>query len=615
MSITSKTTLVPTTGGTAPPSTTFNGEGNNNGLPNLLDYTVAESRIEKLVELSTTNEVNADTRRELRYVEVDVEVERTNGRLEPDSIYTPVRLANTNIEREQSKYVAYIKQPQRAAFFYCETNPSVSTELLALDFTKRFRYEGWDQPFYENIDRFQTHGWSVMEVQYDITKPGRFYNDAVSFEDFLMPDDTRDLQTCEMVGRIFHKTKTQLLSMVETHDFNLEQVNKICEDDGGDVSMGLEKTLYRLQKIFFRVQGMVFVGWSCHGKCSDWVRVPKQFHNGVIGTDGTLVFETNYPFVLFRYKISENPKVTDLKGRIFFDEYQQEAVTSLQSNLCTGYRRASAPYFSRDSDTPGTGQPNVTLKPGAFIDAKVKVFQLQYPDSSMVAAIQALITQNSESAGNISYAVNNRVDSRKTATEVQSAQAENNLLATTQTSLFSGSMTILLAMNWRIFSSQVVAGLIKPVVSPEYYKLQYILTPAGDIEVVARQEKLANMKQSWPVVQQSPIANEFLKRMLSLMFPEDAPVYNAMIADDQTKVQLIVELWHLVSALAIDPATGQLEHVVAPYEQQLVMMGEKVKQLTGTDSPFESLNKQQQPSQQNNNNENVNVTNDQTQPQ
>lgn len=591
MGITSKTSLVPAT---SQPSPSVDGNAGRNVLPDLMNYDVAEEKIQKLLELSTTNEVNSMTRRELRNIEVDVEVERNNGRLAADEMYTPVRLANKNIEREQGKYVAYLKQPQRAAFFYPVENPAISTELLAMDFTKRFRYVGWDQPFYRNVDRFQTHGWSVMEVQYDVSKPGRFFNDDVMFEDFLMPNDAREVQTNEMVGRIFHKTRTQLEQMIQSHGFVAEEIDKVCEDDGGTVTLGMEQTLHRVQKIFFRVDGVVQVAWSCHGKCSGWLRGPQPFHNGVINPDGSLVYEENYPFVLFPYKVSENQKITDLKGRVFYDEYQQEAATSLQSNFCTAHRRASAPYFSRDDDNPGGEQiKNITITPLAVIPSKVKAFQLAVPDPGMLSAIQALITQSSEDSGNINYAANNRVDSRKTATEIQSAQGENALLATTQTSLFSGAMSQLLAMDWRIFSSQVLAGLIKVPVNPQYYALEYVISPAGDIEVVARQEKIANMKQSWPVVQQTAIANEFLKRLLSLLFPEDAPVYNAMLVDDETKVKLIVSLWQLVSALAIDPHTGQPEAIVAPYLPQLQQLGQQVQQLTGAQSPFEQTGQQQ----------------------
>lgn len=611
--ITSKTVLQ-SSAGIGSPSTSLNSStdsgtalAENPYLPNLEDYKVAEEKIQTLKRLASTNEEDAITRRNLRHVEVDVKTERDNGGLKADEVYTPVRLANQNIEREQGKYVAYLKQPQRAAFFYCTENPALSTELLAADFTKKFRYNGWEIPMFANVDRFQTHGWSVVEVQYDVTKPGRFYNDDVPFEDFLAPQEFRDLQQCEMLGRRYPKTKTQLYEMVQTHQFNEEQVRKVC--DGEAAAQG-EQILHKIEKIFFRKNNIVMVGWSCEGKCDDWLREPRPLHIGVVevnveqdegGGGVTPVFESNYPFVVFPYKINENKNIVELKGRVFYDEYQQEAATSLQSSYCTAHRRSSAPYFSRDDDNPGADQvQNVTITPGVIISAKVKPFQLTAPDASMLSAIQALITQSSQESGNINYAANNRVDSRKTATEIQSAQAENALLATTQTALFSSSMAQLLEMDWRIFSSQAAAGLIPISVSREYYLLHYVITPAGDVEVVARQEKLNNMKQTWPVIQNTGIAMEFLKRMLMLMFPEDALVYNSMLIEDQQKMQLITQLWQLIIAFSLDPMTNELEPEVAPYLTQLQQLGQMVATITGTPSPFDNIKPSKESGSENN---------------
>lgn len=593
--LTSKTALVPAAPQAAPAQPTVEP---SYALPNLADYSVAGTRINKLKSLASTHAEEAETRRLLRNIDVDVEAKRQNGQLKADEVYTPVRLANQNIEREQGKYVAYLKQPQRAAFFYCEQNPALNTELMALDFTKRFRYTGWELTFFSNVDRFQTHGWGAMEVQYDVNKPGRFYNDDIPFEDLLVPQDFRDIQTCEMVGRIFHKTKSQLMAMVQTHGFVPDQVEKICGDSEEDSA---EQTLHQIEKVYFRVNGVVHVAWSCEGKADDWVRTPRPFHNGVVTPQGQPVYENNYPFVVFPYKVSENKRVTELKGRVFYDEYQQEAATSLQSSYCTAHRRASAPYFSSDSDAPGGEEAqNVMITPGVVIPNKIKAFQLAAPDSSMLSAVQALTTQSSQESGNINYAANNRVDSRKTATEIQSASAENELLATTQTALFSTAMTQILELDWRIFSSQCAAGLIQTTVNPQFYTLKYILTPAGDVEVVARMQKLNNMKQTWPVVQTTAIASEFLKRMLMLMFPEDAPVYNSMLMADEQKANLIVSLWNLVQAFAIDPATGNLEAAAAPYLQQLQQLGETIAQVTGTPSPFAQL----QPTNEQSNNQN-----------
>lgn len=555
----------------------------------LLLWDNAITKIRQLVSLSSTLHSNADARRKLRYYEVDVDAQREAGKLLADEIYIPVRLCNLNILREQPKYVAYIRNARRAALFKCVENPALVTSLLENDFTDKFRYPTWELDWYKTIDCLETHGYGIMEVVFDTTKPGHFRNETVTYEDFAMPQDSRDVQSSELLARTYHLTKSKLEEYVASHNFSQEQVAKVTagspEEQFPDVS------LFAIQKLMFRERGIVYVAWSCSDKCDGWLREPRQLYLGIDtnepAPDGSKnlkpIAEVRYPYVIFPYSISEDPEISQNKGRVYLDEYSQSAASSLMSSLTTAHRRASVPYFIRDDDSPNpTGDvEQIKIVPGSIINSKVKPFQLEPPSSDLLQAIQAIGTQSSQEAAQINYAVNNRQDSRKTATEVQSAQSEQALLGATQVALFSASQSEVLLLDWRIYRSRVLNNLITPSCSPKYFQLTYVVKPSGDTDVIEKQEKINNMKQTWPVVQSTPIAMDFLQKLLMLQFPEDAPMYNAKLMDDDKKGKLIAGLATITEALAINPKTGQLEPDAASYGNELKALFSLVSQITG----------------------------------
>lgn len=87
------------------------------------------------------------------------------------------------------------------------------------------------------------------------------------------------------------------------------------------------------------------------------------------------------------------------------------------------------------------------------------------------------------------------------------------------------------------------------------------------------------MMQAWPVVQQTGAASLFLKRFVSMLFPEDGQAYVQAIQDDNTKTQLLMQLQTIVQSLIIDPETGQLSEEAQPYQQQLQQIMQQVQQV------------------------------------
>jgi hypothetical protein len=548
------------------------------------DYTEAATKIRELLNVVGDLADVADENRNSRKLDIDVEAERSSGYLEEDEFLVPAHIIDSNIRREQSKYVAYVTGSRRSAIFTSITEPTLATGALERDFTDKTRYAGWQVPLFKIIDGMQLHGYSIAEVSFDTDKPGHFNIEAVNYEDFGFPADTRDIQACEM---IVHRHYFTALQLRETDDFDKDVVD-ILLDDNPDDDSGVtlqNESLYRIEKVMFKQDGKVFVAWSCCDKSADWLREPRPLY---LGRRSGEVFEdeTDYPYVVFPYNIHEDSAIQTATGRAFLDRAAQETITSLMSSFVTAHRRASNFYFAKDNEDPNNTniQTSVKFQPGALIDSNIRQFQLSPPDSSMLGAIQSLVSQNAQEQSQVNYAAMNRKDSRKTATEIQAASSEAQMLSSTQVSLFSIALKDVYDICWRVYQSRVIAGALRPSASLDLFLNHvYNIKPAGDVDVIERAEKAQKMMQAWPVVAQTGLASTFLQNMMRLMFPDEGESYAQMLQTSDQKNAVIQQLMQVVNALIVDQETGQLSEEAQPFAQQLEVLKAQVQNILGTD--------------------------------
>ena len=546
----------------------------------LTKYEDAATPIQGLLSVIGTLESTALENRNSRKLDIDVDAERSDGHLDEDEVLVPAHIIDTNIRREQSKYVAYVTGSRRSAIFTSITEPTAATGELERDFTDKTRYSGWQVPLFKVIDGMQLHGYSIAEVQFDEDMPGHFAIEAVNYEDFGFPEDTRDIQACEMVVHRHYFTAIQLLDMVEGDDFNEDIVDMLVEDHGQAPEV---ESLYQVEKVLFRHDNKIHVAWSCNAKCDDWLRDPRPLYLG--RRDGEMLQdETQYPYVVFPYNIQEDSAVQNATGRAFADRTTQETITSLMSSFVTAHRRAANFYFAKDNEDPNNTnvQTSVKFQNGALIDANIKQFQLRPPDTSMIGAIQSLMSQNAQEQSQINYAAMNRQDSRKTATEIQAASSEAQMLSSTQVSLFSIALKDVYEWCWRIYQSRVIAGVIRPAASLDMYlNHEFNIKPAGDVDVIERQEKSQKMMQAWGVVSQTALAPVFLQNMMRLMFPDEGESYAEMLQVGNEKDQLLQQLMQIINSLIIDPQTGQLNEEAQSFAPQIKMLQAKVTDILG----------------------------------
>ena len=546
----------------------------------LTKYEDAATPIQGLLNVIGTLESTALENRNSRKLDIDVDSERSDGHLDEDEFLVPAHIIDTNIRREQSKYVAYVTGSRRSAIFTSITEPTAATGELERDFTDKTRYSGWQVPLFKVIDGMQLHGYSIAEVQFDEDMPGHFAVEAVNYEDFGFPEDTRDIQACEMLVHRHYFTAMQLLDMVENDDFNEDIVDRLVEDHGQAPEV---ESLYQVEKVLFRHDNKIHVAWSCNAKCDDWLRDPRPLYLG--RRDGEMLQdETQYPYVVFPYNIQEDSAVQNATGRAFADRTTQETITSLMSSFVTAHRRAANFYFAKDNEDPNNTnvQTSVKFQNGALIDANIKQFQLRPPDTSMIGAIQSLMSQNAQEQSQINYAAMNRQDSRKTATEIQAASSEAQMLSSTQVSLFSIALKDVYEWCWRIYQSRVIAGVIRPAASLDMYlNHEFNIKPAGDVDVIERQEKSQKMMQAWGVVSQTALAPVFLQNMMRLMFPDEGESYAEMLQTGNEKDQLLQQLMQIINSLIIDPQTGQLNEEAQSFAPQIKMLQAKVTDILG----------------------------------
>ena len=546
----------------------------------LTKYEDAATPIQGLLSVLGTLESTALENRNSRKLDIDVDAERSDGHLDEDEFLVPAHIIDTNIRREQSKYVAYVTGSRRSAIFTSITEPTAATGELERDFTDKTRYSGWQVPLFKVIDGMQLHGYSIAEGQFDEDMPGHFAIEAVNYVDFGFPEDTRDIQACEMVVHRHYFTAIQLLDMVEGDDFNEDIVDTLVEDHGQAPEV---ESLYQVEKVLFRHDNKIHVAWSCNAKCDDWLRDPRPLYLG--RRDGEMLQdETQYPYVVFPYNIQEDSAVQNATGRAFADRTTQETITSLMSSFVTAHRRAANFYFAKDNEDPNNTnvQTSVRFQNGALIDANIKQFQLKPPDTSMVGAIQSLMSQNAQEQSQINYAAMNRQDSRKTATEIQAASSEAQMLSSTQVSLFSIALKDAYEWCWRIYQSRVVAGVLRPAAALDMYlNHEFNIKPAGDVDVIERQEKSQKMMQAWGVVSQTALAPVFLQNMMRLMFPDEGESYAEMLQTGNEKDQLLQQLMQIINSLIVDPQTGQLSEEAQGFEPQIKMLQAKVADILG----------------------------------
>jgi hypothetical protein len=192
------------------------------------------------------------------------------------------------------------------------------------------------------------------------------------------------------------------------------------------------------------------------------------------------------------------------------------------------------------------------------------------------------MTEHSQETNQVNFAANNRQDSRKTAKEIAAAQQQSSLINSVQVTLFSAYLRDVYKLVWRIAQSQALQGLI--IIVPIYDETgnvignndamiskEYEILPAGDVDVIQRQEKLDRMMSFWPVMQTTPLAEAFLMDILASAFPDSFDRYKKLM--EQAKQEQVKRLKQLLfqTSTVLQGAISEDElKAMTPQEKQFL---------------------------------------------
>lgn len=530
-----------------------------------------------------------DRRRLVRYANDSVQELRRRGKIKPHQTWIPRRICDTNIRREQPSRINYISQSRDLAKFRPLRKMVQPIEPLEREFTEFGQYPGWQLPLFNTVDGACTHGWDSVEVLFDITKPGHFFNRHIGHGNLWFSKDVEDIQEAPIALVVYGATIPQLEEYETTFGFDAAQVRLVAKalearEDKADSKLPL-------YKVYFKEKGFVWVGWHAE-ECRDWLKKPEKLYLGVV-EDGVKQYEIEYPIHILRYDISENEIITETRGRVFRDEHDQEAMTQTTSALVNRVIiSAWILYSKKEGSEVGQDQTEVTLKDGAMVDPG-SFFNIDPPDPGLFSAIQALVNLNSNESSQVNYAAMNRKDSRKTAKEMSVAESAQIAMSAVDVMLLSLFLQGVFTLDWRIFRSQVVQGKIESSLehAMAYYESEYMLVPSGDSDVIRRQEINMAMKQDWPVIQNTGAAEVFLADLMRASpYAENAQKYINAMQTQNRKDRLLLGMKNALQMLVKEdpkmanaPALKELEQEYAAVMNPQASEGQAANEAPGSE--------------------------------
>lgn len=572
-----------------------------------LDFESMRTDLASLIKEATDRAEQASTNRKRRITKLDTNKLRKDGTIQADASLIPIRTIDSAIAREQPPFISYLKGERRIMAMRCVNPPGglpVNTEPLEAELTTGLTYPGWEIPYTQALDGGELHGWDAVEVVFNENKPLHVDVEHVGFDMLAFACDARNIQHCPNVLRGYDWTIDQIKN--PRCKFAPAQIQFI--KDGVDGGPTKEKVV-RIWKRYFRIDGNVWVGWFCmdHG-CDDWLRAPEPLrlgiHHGaqdpmmpgqITWTEADL---TQYPIFIYQYRITENHEIVSNIGRGELDWPRQEASTALVSAYITHQTRASYLMGAADKTPDGSSikqLETVKFKDGMCLDQPFKFFTINPPDPGTLRALQYLDVQASQETGQMNFAVNNRVDSRKTATEIQAAQQQSSLLNSVQVTMFSVFLRDIYTLTWQIIQSQALQDKVRLLATfdPQtgdyigndktMLSLEYDVRAAGDFDVIQRAEKLDRLGNFIQMVAGTPLAQTLLEDMISLAFPEDAQRYRAVLQQAMQQQQMMQQQQSAVGAImnVLQPIAEKLPPEIL---QQIAQIAQQASPQNGPQS-------------------------------
>ena len=548
-----------------------------------------------------------------RALDIDVEAMRADGKLLPHQTIIGQRIIDINISRAITDYVSYITQSRRLAIFEPNNKSlNIDTNLLEMEFRRVMTYDGYISDYVKWADCALCHGWGAVDGCYDPTKPGAYSVEYVSAGNLMFDLRVKCIQQAPMVARRFEITTVDLREFALDYDFDPqvteELYRKLDEREKGSPSAP-EECNY-IYKVFYKEGGKVQTCWYSKD-LQKYLKAPEPFYNGVDRQQIKPVIpnpanpkitgpqvewvpedETEYPFFLEQTRLTEDESISRAFGFAIRDFYTQEAATSIWSATVNGTTEAAnvmwAPKNPNLEAPIAPKQLSMTVQHGAIWDTPMEAFHPPYPPENLPRTLEMLRSQNAEDTNQISFAVNNRRDTRKTATEIEAAQAQDSQMSSVAVTNWATAIGCLLNHAWRVIKSQALQGKIKfcqiETVDPatgqpsyvnnvELIKQDYKILPAGTVDYVERIERINSMQTDWPIVGPTAAGPVFLEEYLRVKYPTIAEKLIAPLQQQQANALQMVQAMQPILQAAVTDEAGTLRPEFQQYAQQLQQFG------------------------------------------
>lgn len=590
----------------------------------LRTFTNFETEFKRLKTVGTEVAKITEENRRVRAAIVDVKNMQNEDELKGDETYIAVPLIAQNIQRALPPRLQYLKSANRLAYFkpVDQTKSSTNLDSLMAEFTRVQTYDGWETSFIQWIDSTELHGCGFNEVVYDPTKPGHNMLDYIQYENLYFDRTLEDIQDAPMIARVYRVTRVSAEKLSRRVGFT-EDAHKALMDrfsrrggSGADQSSteqgeGPSDTYQIIYRTYYKEDGVVWITWTLNDY-NDFLKDPVKLFVGiwkketVIKTpkpeEATLQVQMedkvvpadveDYPIFPMRRLLTEDPRFCSQMGAAQMDYYMQDAASAILSGMVIGLMRSLAVMWCPVGSTPEDGQGKAKqiqgeFKRDAIWSREMKSFSPQAPPPEMANMLQLLLTMNAESAGQIAYATNNRQDSRKTATEVQSANNQNQMLTSMQVLMLSLAIRPVLILQWQIVQSCAMVGQIQFCVLPNglndvaLIAQRYDLKPAGDVDYVESQTMLAHLQQDAMQLAQTPVGALLLRKYLEQRYPSFRAELDGIL-NQMTPASPVAQQLNAVSTLLKEVVTdekGNLKPEFAQYKKELGEIAMKTQQI------------------------------------
>ncbi len=556
--------------------------------------------LDRLISDWKTESDKVKLRRELRENKKNVQELREKGQLLPDETIIPDRTINLNIKRGKVPYISYTTKSRNTLIITDLTAPARSLEELQLWFTRGVRYPHWKIPWFRLIDCVHTHGGAALEVVYD---PGKPFNCAIEYiprEALIIPKNTKSIQACARIIRIYEVTRLQLEEFRDKYQFTPEIVDKLlekCEKNEDTI------TIYRP---LFKRGGYVYNAWYAQGQ-TEWLRPPQlhdigliDFEEDVISTlIATPVWQelrptlakplalSQYPIFWYKYEEIENEKLLEIQGRVALDIHTQEALTHLLTNTVNASTRASHIYASAEAEPGGDAKviELAKIKPGVVMSRKVDLWQPPWPNQIILAITQVLDQRKAQESGHTDFAAMARKDANKTATEMELAVSQASDIASSDIDVYSSPYLDTYALVFLIARHQAIFELCHPPTDHSQLFGQFQLTPAGDTEVIKLEEDKRNAKEFFNLVKGTPLAEKLFLFLINHYFPDHAKEW-AELLSAPNKDAIIAQLVQVLQSIPTDELTSDQRSAL----QSLIASASDVVSQSGNGNVSQPLN-------------------------